>query len=68
MTILSRWVFGSRGIHSPARSTDKRKEKGMLYVKFPNGYLSPISAEQIAKYNLAAGMLTPFSRLPIVAG
>jgi hypothetical protein len=40
----------------------------MLYVKFPNGYLSPISAEQIAKYNLVAGMLTPFSRLPIVAG
>jgi hypothetical protein len=40
----------------------------MLYVKFPNGQLSPISAEQVAKYNLVAGMLTPFTRLPIVAG
>jgi hypothetical protein len=42
------------------------KENTMLYVKFPDGTLSPISAEQVAKHKLVEGMLTPFTRLPIV--
>ena len=45
--------------------------KGGSYMKlavlYPNGYKSPISEEQVAKYGLKAGMLTPFTRLPIVA-
>ena len=38
-----------------------------LAVLFPNGYKSPIAEEQVAKFGLKAGMLTPFTRLPIVA-
>jgi hypothetical protein len=38
-----------------------------LAVLFPNGYKSPISEDQVAKYGLKAGMLTPYTRLPIVA-
>lgn len=37
-----------------------------LAVLFPNGHKSPISAEQIERYGLKAGMLAPFTRLPIV--
>lgn len=37
-----------------------------LAVLFPNGYKSPISAEQVERHGLKPGMLTPFSRLPIV--
>ena len=37
-----------------------------LAVLYPNGYKSPISEEQVAKHGLRAGMLTPFTRLPIV--
>ena len=37
-----------------------------LAVLYPNGYKSPILEEQVAKYGLRVGMLTPFTRLPIV--
>lgn len=37
-----------------------------LAVLFPNGVKCEISDEQVAKYNLKVGDLTPFSRLPVV--
>jgi hypothetical protein len=37
-----------------------------LAVLFPDGTKAPIAEDQVIKYNLTVGQLTPFSRLPIV--